>query len=183
MREDQLDTSILSWQPKEFMRSDSSVADTLRCELAAEVLQVFGSLYLRVTGSSMLPSIWPGDTLLIQQLGIKRIVAGDIVLFEREGRLFAHRVISVTGTPEQPLLMTQGDALRTPDGLVSETELLGKVSRILRGQKRIEPLRRPGLCSRLSVDLIRHSAWAARLLLRLYSIRTHFWKREEPCSS
>ena len=35
----------------------------LNASLASEVLRSSGSLHLRVTGWSMLPTVWPGDTL------------------------------------------------------------------------------------------------------------------------
>ena len=41
--------------------------EAVKCELAAEVLRSSGELRLRVTGSSMLPAVWPGDELTIRR--------------------------------------------------------------------------------------------------------------------
>jgi len=55
----------------------------IKCELASEVLLWSGKLRLRVTGWSMLPSVWPGDTLLVERIGAEEAREGDIVLFGR----------------------------------------------------------------------------------------------------
>ena len=47
------------------VRADQGHA--LKCELAAESLRLSGRLRLRVTGWSMLPTICPGDTLIIER--------------------------------------------------------------------------------------------------------------------
>jgi hypothetical protein len=40
---------------------------TLMCELVAEVLRSFGTIRFAATGWSMLPSLWPGDTLMVER--------------------------------------------------------------------------------------------------------------------
>jgi len=72
----------------------ANALETLGCELAAEVLHNFGRLRLRATGASMLPVVWPGDTLLVQSHDSAAVLPGDMVLFRRYGRLVAHRVVS-----------------------------------------------------------------------------------------
>ena len=63
--------------------------------MIAEVLRSSGSVHLGVKGASMLPEIWPGDILTISRLGAAEPLPGDIVLYGREGRLVAHRLIKV----------------------------------------------------------------------------------------
>ena len=49
------------------MSSSSAAFDeshAIKCELASEVLNRSGSLRLKVMGWSMLPAVWPGDTLV-----------------------------------------------------------------------------------------------------------------------
>ena len=69
-------------------------AHAVKCELAGEVLRASGRVRLQVTGWSMLPSVWPGDTLVIESVASDAVSEGDIVLFSRERRLFAHRVVT-----------------------------------------------------------------------------------------
>src|SRR5215469_3672057 len=92
----------------------------IKCELAAEVLRSSGTLRLRVMGWSMLPTVWPGDTLLVQRVDPTEVPEGDIVLFGRERRLFAHRVVKNRNSA----LVTRGDSMRTPDPPVDPSEFL-----------------------------------------------------------
>jgi len=108
-------------------------------ELFLEILYSTGQAMLAVTGASMLPAIWPGDVLEVHRQAASEISPGDVVLFTRRGGFAAHRVVEKVGGPERTLLVTRGDALRAPDAPVSPEELLGRVTAILRGGRRLEP--------------------------------------------
>ena len=139
-----------------------------RNELAAEAVRSFGVLRLRVTGSSMLPAIRPGDVLLIRRCGVDEPAVGDVVLFERERRLFAHRVVARSGGG----LITQGDGVPQRDRCVGAPELLGKVSEVLRGGRRLSMRRKPSISGRMTAAFVRRSALAARLVTRLHRLRS-----------
>lgn len=118
---------------------------TIEGQLFVELLRKFGQAQTVVTGSSMLSSIWPGDILEVRDCGAERgsgadsIRTGDIVLFSREGRTVAHRVVQLMDEPGRTLLVTRGDRLLKPDPPVSPEELLGRVITIVRGGRRIAP--------------------------------------------
>ena len=61
--------------------------------LFVETLLRFGEGKLAVTGASMLPAVWPGDVLEVRRQEAAGVRPGDVVLFRREGRLVAHRVV------------------------------------------------------------------------------------------
>jgi signal peptidase I len=143
----------------------------LKCELAAEVLRAAGTLRLQVTGWSMLPSVWPGDTLVIESAAHDAVSEGDVVLFGRERRLFAHRVIAKRRYFADLGIMTRGDAMPAADAPVSDHELLGKVSSILRNGRRIEPSRRLHLSQRAIAAVIRRSEIAARVVVGMHGLR------------
>ena len=69
------------------MTHDPPLESTLKCELAAEVLRSFGTLRFAATGWSMLPSVWPGETLVVERVQPDQVHIGDLVLVGREGRL------------------------------------------------------------------------------------------------
>jgi signal peptidase I len=144
-------------------------AHALKCEMAEEVLRAAGTLRLQVTGWSMLPSVWPGDTLVIESADRSTVSEGDVVLFGRDRRLFVHRVIAkrrhLVG------VMTRGDAMPAADAPVSDHELLGKVSSILRGGRPIEPSRRLRLSQRAIAAVIRRSEIAARMVVGMHGLR------------
>ena len=77
------------------MRADiqGNASIELACGLAEEVVRAFGEVRLRVFGTSMVPSILPGDLVLIQRANLHEISAGEVVLFLQNGRLFVHRVV------------------------------------------------------------------------------------------
>ena len=153
------------------MGASSHPCDLSRNELAAEALHSFGELRLRVTGSSMLPAVRPDDVLLIGRCGIQEVNPGDIVLFIRGRRLFAHRVKSRSGLA----LVTQGDSVAEPDHPVTADELLGRAAaRILRRGKIIRYGPRPNLLSRVAAHVFRRSAMAGRIFVCLQRMQSRF---------
>jgi len=59
---------------------------------------------------------------------------GEIVLFRRDRRLCAHRVVGKRGTK----ILTRGDAMASPDPEVDGEELLGTVRFIVRDGRLLE---------------------------------------------
>jgi len=143
----------------------------VKSELAADVLRSFGALRLQVTGSSMLPAVWPGDTLLIERVKSDAVSAGDIVLFGRDRRLFVHRVTGKTETHGESKILTRGDAMAQPDPPVPEADLLGKVSFISRNGKVIAPRKIRRWTERVAAALVRSSDFAARVVVGIHGIR------------
>jgi len=135
-----------------------------RLELSAEVLQKGERLKLQVNGSSMLPSLFPGDVLTFRRCAPEEIVVGDIVLFMREGRCFVHRVAERMAGGASARLRTRGDALPSCDAPLVETEVLGRLATVERRGRRLPP---PSLgpVRSLLAGLVRRSPWAARALL------------------
>jgi signal peptidase I len=141
----------------------------LKCELASEVLRSSGRLRLQVTGSSMLPTVCPGDTLVIERADHDAIAERDIVLFSRDGRFVVHRVVRKDSGDST--IQTRGDAMSQPDPSVRERDLLGKVSLIIRNGKCIEPKRDLSLSQRTVAALVRRSDIAARAVVKVHSMR------------
>lgn len=141
------------------------LAHAVRCELAREILMLSGTLRLRVNGWSMLPTIWPGDTLVIRTPDEVR--TGDIVLFERDGRLFVHRVIA-GGDAE---IRTRGDAMPHADAPVPHDQLLGRVACILRESRQISPRRKMRVRERTVAGLVRCSKTAARFIVGMKQLK------------
>jgi signal peptidase I len=133
--------------------------------LAAEVLRSSGRLRLRATGASMLPAVWPGDILSVRSHDSAEALPGDIVLFAREGRLVAHRVVERSLCQDRIQWVTRGDSVEGNDAPVSSHELLGRVTAIERGSRRLTP--HQSVASRFASWILCRSGLATRLLLRL----------------
>jgi signal peptidase I len=108
--------------------------EALKLDLAAEVLTSFGQARLPVTGTSMFPCMQPGDLLDLRR-PTGPITAGEVVVFQRHGRMVVHRVVAQTGD----LYVTRGDRLRYPDAPVPLHDILACVAAIERGGRRISP--------------------------------------------
>ncbi len=103
-----------------------------RCGVAAQALQSWGSLRLRAQGTSMLPTVWPGDLLTLHTLNFETAAPGDLVLYMRDGRFFVHRVIRKYHRHANLRLITRGDCMRREDSPVPAAQLLGKVTAVQR---------------------------------------------------
>ena len=150
------------------LASVTSSAELSRAALIGEVLDRFGEVRLRAVGSSMLPSIWPGDVLTIHGVLAGEVQVGDVALFTREGRLFAHRVIGHIVGDGRVHLVTQGDTVPASDAPVSASELLGVVVAVSRRGKTSSGFANPGRCSRLVSALARRSSHFNRMAQRLH---------------
>jgi hypothetical protein len=154
----------------------------VKCELAVEVLRSFGSLRFAATGWSMLPSIWPEDTLVVNRITPDQVHVGDVVLVGRDGRLCAHRVVSTMCDSERPQLITQGDALPVPDRPVAKNELLGRVSYLIRAGKLIAVPAELNGVKRLTANIVRRSLPATRALVYLHRM-VHISTKSAPQGS
>jgi len=110
---------------------DASIREACKYSLAAEVLQSTGELRFRVSGISMLPTLWPGDLLRIRANPSSQIGPGDVVLFEREGRFFVHRVVRTRAE----CVVTRGDCMPQDDSPISPAQILGRVMEVRRGEQ------------------------------------------------
>lgn len=104
----------------------------------AEQLQEHSRVHLLVRGSSMQPWVRPGDIALIRRAGIEEVRCGDVVLFQREDRLFVHRLVEKRGTLRESEFLAKGDAHPGSDGVITDQLILGRVTCIYRGDKRID---------------------------------------------
>jgi hypothetical protein len=118
----------------EVMSSPENLS-ALACGLASEIVRTFGEVRLRVFGTSMVPSILPGDLISVQRTGLSEISLGEIAVYLRDGRLFAHRVVARVGGHDDPRLVTRGDRLSHHDPPISSSELLGRVISIQHGDE------------------------------------------------
>ena len=143
----------------------TEISETHKLDLAAEVLKSGGEIRLQALGTSMLPSIWPGDVLCIEHKAGGEMVRGDIVLVARDSRFFVHRLI------ERSELgwLTRGDSLPQNDEPIAEAQVLGKVSLIHRKTRATVPERRVSLFKRMLAWLLCRCDFLRNLALRFHS--------------
>jgi hypothetical protein len=139
----------------------------LKCELAGEVLRSFGELRFTATGWSMLPAIFPGDTLVVERIDPDNVVVGDVVLVGRGERLCAHRLVSTVADAESLKWITRGDGMPGPDRPVLANELLGRVVYLIRAGKLIAVPTKLSAIEKLVAKVVQRSEPAARALVYL----------------
>src|SRR5437016_2878376 len=135
--------------------------------LAVEVLRRFGEARLRVTGSSMLCAMWPGDLVAVRRQSMAEIRQGHVVLFVRDGRFFAHRVVGKIRRQDCTLLVTRGDRLARNDPAIAPEQVLGRVAWVRRGSVHSEPAARPSLWGSLLCWISLYSNMPVKILMRV----------------
>jgi hypothetical protein len=156
-------------KPSYFM--DPQTHDESRCRLAAAALRSWGTLTLRATGISMLPTLWPGDLLTVQFLEPEQALIGEIVLYMRQGRFFIHRVVKQGAALGETALITRGDCMSEDDPPVGRRELLGKITEVRRGSVVFLPAPTLSVFSKLVAWMFCHWGLFRRIGLRLWSYR------------
>ena len=133
---------------------------------------------MRVTGESMLPILWPGDEVGIVSCSLQEVGRGEIVLAERHGNFYLHRLIRSS----EDGFVLRGDSMPAEDTQFPREALLGKLitvgesehSRAKYSNFRQKFLRVIGL-------LLCHSGFLRRFALRLHQAakRTEFCELED----
>ncbi len=108
---------------------------------------------------------------MVDRVGQDQVRIGDVVLVGREGRLCAHRIIGTSGGRDNPQWITQGDALPKPDRPVAGTELLGRVTYLIREGRLIPVPAELSAMKSLVARVILRSIPAARALVYLHRMR------------
>ena len=163
---------------KSLTAMDSQTRDQAGCSLAAEALRSWGTLQLRATGISMLPTLWPGDLLTVRSVDPEQAGPGDIVLCMRQGRLFVHRMVAANFTQDDAFLITRGDCMPENDPPVARRDVLGKITEVRRAGSVFAPARTTSLFLRPMAWMLCHWSFFRRVALRLWKYR-----RVPPCSS
>jgi len=175
----QPDPEILLSGDRAVEAEQQTAADRAGCEIMAQALREGRDIRLRVTGSSMLPSIWPHDMLRIRAAGNSQPSIGEIILYARDGRLIAHRVVR-RPDPGIARFETRGDALPACDAPVVQAEILGFVTAIVRGSREV-PVRAGKSVGAIAFAL-RKSDLLCRIVLKLHAMRKR-WVRPDPNGS
>jgi len=126
----------------------------------------------------MLPTVFPGDTLIIERTDFSSAQRGDIVLISRDGRLFAHRLVDKTDGPQQSTVVTKGDSMAKADPVIERDKLLGRVSLIERDGEVLRPSRKLRASQCAVAALAQRSEIASRVVLGIRALRSLATDRE-----
>ena len=96
--------------------------------LAVTRLRAGRSTVLRVSGRSMYPFLVPGQRVLLEPTGACSLRRGDLVAFERGGRVVLHRVLGVNEATGR--VTEKGDNVRQAN-ILEACQVIGRASAVL----------------------------------------------------
>jgi len=151
------------------MQLTAEAREPLKLELAESALRSGRTILIKVLGMSMMPSIWPGDVVAVENRPCQQTVLGDIILVLRDGRFFVHRCIATTKAQGELQWITRGDAMPQRDPPVDVTAVLGKVARIEGRRGIVYPSGRMSFFTRVAAWILCHCDWVRGIALRIHS--------------
>lgn len=103
--------------------------------LYADISKKAEILRLQAKGGSMYPFIKSGDWVeaLLRKEDVD-LRKGEVILFEKDGAIYVHRVIKVRGQS----VLTKGDLSFGPDGLIPRRDIFAKIVAVERNGRRID---------------------------------------------
>jgi signal peptidase I len=108
-------------------------------EITAELLRRGSYVRFRAIGASMQPTIEDGELITVAPVAPESVKRGDILLYQNERGVFAHRVVRVVRgtvpikTGDSPLYLLRGDASVSCDPPVMREQVIGRVVAVQRG--------------------------------------------------
>jgi hypothetical protein len=148
------------------MTLEMDCRDAVRRSLVADVTRSHGRVRIMAHGTSMLPSVLPGDILIASRCVPADLVPGQIVLCYRDQQFVAHRLVGKMGN----LFVTRGDSVCGCDLPFREDEVLGEVVLVLRDGYPVDPS--PAWWHGVGRWSLRRSTMLGRVLLRLKRLRS-----------
>ena len=113
----------------ESSKKDRGEIQRVAVELAAGGRSGGDLLRITVTGSSMRPTLRPGDVILVRPGASPEIKPGALVTFLTDAGPVTHRVVGLTGSG----LIAKGDNSRRFDAPISPSRVIGRVVSSVRG--------------------------------------------------
>ncbi len=155
------------------MRTVAGARENSNAALAMSVLRHGGTIFLKAWGTSMLPSVWPGDVLTIVSAACTEIAPGDIVLVLGRDHIVVHRLLGQRRDTSLQAWTTKGDAMPESDPPATDSALLGRVVSIRRGVRDLIPGRQVSRIQSLVASLASRSDRFRSILLRLHAWRVN----------
>ncbi len=121
----------------------SMVTDSVRAKkdavdaLADDSLRAGQAINLTLTTPSMLPTLQPGDQVIVRGARADELRLGDIVLIQAGAARIAHRLIGWRRVDDVACLVTKGDHAPVADAICLPTDLCGIIIAAQRGERRL----------------------------------------------
>lgn len=108
-----------------------------------KILAEKGVVKFRVQGTCMYPCLREGDVLRVEPKNAKEIDIGDIAVYRRCARLFAHRAVNKGNNAGLEYIITRPDMARHgDDGQIFDKDILGIVAYVERRGKVLDTIKK-----------------------------------------
>ena len=88
---------------------------------------------IAIASNSMVPVYERGDAIIFEKIDKNYLENDDIIVFKKDGKIVAHRIIKTKEDSSKLYFYTKGDANNAVDAeLVNEDEILGRVRRVIK---------------------------------------------------
>ena len=77
----------------------------------------------KIVGHSMVPTFYPGDTVMLESMKMNTVSPGDIIIFELDENIVIHRVVDIY----EDKVITKGDHNKYLDPMINVNNIIGKV--------------------------------------------------------
>jgi signal peptidase I len=92
-----------------------------------EELTLGRTVRIVASGYSMIPSVWPGESIEIVPVVIENVKIGDIIAFQRIQHMVVHRVVMIQNLNDESYITTMGDSNLRVDEVINNANYIGKV--------------------------------------------------------
>lgn len=119
-------------------------------DLTTDLLRRGSHVRFRAVGASMQPTIEDGELITVAPVGPESVRRGEILLYQNERGVFAHRVVRTVKGTFPYLYLLRGDAAVECDPPVSRAQVIGRVVAVQRGTRSLALDHRMGNLLRLA---------------------------------
>jgi len=136
------------------------------------MLREAGTIRFEAQGEGMLPTIFPGEELVLHRARLRDLAVGDVILFAQKGKWYLQRVRKILPGVVQPCLRTSleiGSSLAEP---VFGEELLGRVAFLIRDAEEMVLPRRLSLGQRIEKIALKHVPGTTFAYLAWWQLRS-----------
>jgi len=111
-------------------RTETRIVSLMTCsptarQLLEEALSNGHRVPFRLTGTSMLPLVWPGETIFLEKAKPEFLREGELIVFETTEALTAHRILRKKRKAGSYWFQPAGQEARIPDPWIRFSDVVG----------------------------------------------------------
>ena len=97
------------------------------------VAGIFKHQMIAIASNSMKPTFYRGDAIIYEKVSAQDINVGDVLVFNKDGRIITHRVVRKYMNNDEIAFVTKGDSNNSEDnGFIYSKDVLGRGEKIIK---------------------------------------------------